>query len=92
MVPIRCIISTGIDEEITLADPLLPVNDMELMFIEKASIQSEGESPILTWIGVLAADVGEGVVEPLEPLLPPHAVSAMARHSAREVPAAFSRF
>jgi hypothetical protein len=48
MMPIRCIISMGVDDETTVADPLLPVSDIELMFIVKASIQSAGESPIFT--------------------------------------------
>lgn len=38
--------------------PLLPVNDIEVIFIEKASIQSDGAPPMLTWTVVLAADVG----------------------------------
>jgi len=38
----------GMEVETTVADPLLPVNDIDVMFIEKASIQSEGESPMLT--------------------------------------------
>src|SRR6266704_5605588 len=32
MVPIRCIISMGVDEETTVVEPLLPVSDMDLMF------------------------------------------------------------
>jgi len=48
IVPIKCIISMGIEVETTVADPLLPVRDMDVMFMEKASIQSAGESPIFT--------------------------------------------
>jgi hypothetical protein len=48
----------GIGVDTTVADPLLPVSDMELTFMEKASIQSEGVSPMLTWTGVLAVVVG----------------------------------
>lgn len=78
IVPIRCIISIGVEEETTVVDPLLPVRDIELMFIEKASIQSEGESPRLTWTAVLAADVGVGLE--LVAVLPlPHAVKMLAR-------------
>ena len=90
MVPIRCIISIGTEEETTVADPLLPVNDMELMFIEKASIQSEGESPILTWTGVFWAVTGGCVVE--VPLEPPHAASAAVRTVAKVAPATVLRF
>jgi len=48
IVPIRWSISIGVEEVTTLVDPLLLVNDIEVMFIEKASIQSAGESPIFT--------------------------------------------
>jgi hypothetical protein len=46
--PIKCSISIGVEDVTTDVDPLLPVSDIELMFIEKASIQSAGESPIFT--------------------------------------------
>jgi hypothetical protein len=48
MLPIRCIISIGMEEEITDTFPLLLCSDIDEMFIEKASIQSAGASPILT--------------------------------------------
>jgi hypothetical protein len=71
--PIRCIISIGVDDETTVADPLLPVSDIELMFIVKASIQSAGESPIFTCTTVLAVGVGVGVGVGFEvPVPPPH--------------------
>jgi hypothetical protein len=67
-------------EETTLVVPLLPVIDIELMFIEKASIQSAGESPKLNCTAVFAVGgVGVGfepVLEVLPP--PPHAVRATA--------------
>ena len=88
MVPIRCIISIGIGLEITLTDPLLPVSDIELMFIVKASIQSAGASPMLTWTGVFAA--GGGVVPVLVALLLLHALKATAKTVARQAPAKFS--
>ena len=60
--------------------PLLPVRDMELMFMEIASIQSAGASPILIWTAVLAVGVGDGVGPALLlPAPPPQAVSAAAR-------------
>jgi hypothetical protein len=66
----------GTLDETTLTDPLLPVSDMDVTFIEKASIQSAGESPMLTWTTVVAAGVGDGLDPvPEEPLL--HALSAM---------------
>jgi hypothetical protein len=84
MVPIKCVISIGVEEDTTLTDPLLPVRDMEVMFMEKASIQSAGESPIFTWTGVLAAGVGfDPVPGALPP--PPHAVNRDARKKARQV-------
>jgi hypothetical protein len=86
----RCIISIGTEEETTVADPLLPVSDMELMFIEKASIQSEGESPILTWTGVFWAVTGGGVVE--APFAPPHAASAVVKTAAKVATATVHRF
>jgi len=56
---------------------------MEVMFIENASIQSAGESPIFTWTGVLAAGVGfDPVPEELPP--PPHAVNWEVRKRARQ--------
>ena len=84
MVPIRCVISIGVEEETTLTDPLLPVRDMEVMFMEKASIQSEGESPIFTWIAVFAAGVGDGFDVVVELLPPLHAVSMDARDRVRQ--------
>jgi hypothetical protein len=81
----------GIDVETTVADPLLPVSDMELMFIEKASIQSAGESPILTWTGVLAVGVGLGLFE-LLPAPPPHPASVATRIKARHEVVTFSNF
>src|SRR6266567_6459635 len=90
IVPIRCIISIGTEVETTVADPLLPVSDMELMFMEKASIQSEGESPILTWTGVFWAVTGGGVVE--APLAPPHAVSATVKTAAKVATATVHRY
>jgi hypothetical protein len=66
-------------EETTFVVPLLPVNDIELMFIEKASIQSAGESPILICTAVFAVGVGVGVGFVLELLPPPpHDVRAAA--------------
>jgi len=84
-VPIRCIISIGIVEETTLIDPLLFISDIELMFIEKASIQSAGESPMFTWTAVFAADVGEEF-DPLilVPAPPPHPLSTAAKIMARQ--------
>ena len=66
---------------------MLPVSDMEVMFMEKASIQSAGESPIFTWTGVLAAGVGFDPVPEALPL-PPHAVNRDARKRARQAIAA----
>lgn len=83
MVPIRCVISIGVEEETTLTDPLLPVRDMEVMFMEKASIQSEGESPMFTWTAVLATGVGDGVGVDVELLPPPHAAIMDARDRVR---------
>lgn len=75
--PIRCIISIGVEEETTVAEPLLPVSDIELMFIEKASIQSAGESPMFTCTTVLAVGVGVGVGVVLKvPAPPPHPLRA----------------
>jgi len=55
---------------------------MEVIFIEKASIQSAGESPMFTWTAVFAVGVGDGFdVELLPPL---HAVSMDARNRARQ--------
>jgi hypothetical protein len=90
MVPIRCIISTGTVEDTTVADPLLPVSDIELMFMKKASIQSDGASPIFTWIGVFWAVTGGGVVE--VPLAPPHAASAAVKTVAKMATATVHRF
>jgi hypothetical protein len=78
MVPIRCSISIGVEEETTLVEPLLLVRDMELMFMEKESIQSAGESPMLTWTAVFAAGVGfDPVLLAVDPPLQP--LSATAR-------------
>lgn len=89
MVPIRCVISIGVEEETTLTDPLLPVRDIEVMFMEKASIQSEGESPIFTWTGVLAVGDGFDPDPEVEPLPPPlHAVSRDVKSRARPAIAA----
>jgi hypothetical protein len=75
----RCIISIGVLDDTTLVVPLLPVNDIELMFIEKASIQSAGESPMLICTAVFAVGVGVGVGFELELLPPPpQAVRAAA--------------
>lgn len=81
MVPIRCIISIGVEVETTVALPLFPVSVIELTFIEKASIQSAGESPIFTWTVVLAVGVGVGVVPVLAELPPPQALSVRVRSS-----------
>ena len=78
IVPIRCIISIGVELETAVTLPLLPVRDMELMFMEKASIQSDGESPIFTWTTVLAVDVGVGL-ELVGALPPPQAVNTPAK-------------
>ena len=68
---------------------MLPVRDIEVMFIENASIQSAGESPIFTWTGVLAAGVGFDPVPEVELLPPPpHAVNRDARKRARQAIAA----
>jgi hypothetical protein len=72
----------GTLEETTLTVPLLPVRDIEVMFIEKASIQSAGESPMFTWMAVLAAGVGDGLGTALELLL--HALNAMVITSDRQ--------
>jgi len=90
MVPIRCIISTGTEVETTVADPLLPVRDMELMFIENASIQSEGESPILIWTDVFWTVTGGSVVG--VPFEPPHAARAAIKAVAKVAIAAVPRF
>ena len=84
MVPIRCVISIGVEEETTLTDPLLPVRDIEVTFMEKASIQSAGESPMFTWTAVFAAGVGDGFDVVVELLPPPHAVSVDARDRVRQ--------
>ncbi len=80
IVPIRCIISIGVEEETTPTLPLLPVSDIDVMFIENANIQSEGESPMLTWTDVLDAGVGIGLV-PVEvvPLLHPVKITPKIR-------------
>jgi hypothetical protein len=83
--PIRCIISIGVEDDTTVADPLLPVSDIELMFIEKASIQSAGESPMFTCTTVLAVGVGVGVGVVLEvPPPPPHPLRAITTIRARQ--------
>ena len=81
IVPIRCIISIGVVEETALTVPLLPVSDMELMFMEKASIQSDGESLIFTWTAVLAVGVGVGL-ELVDVPPPPQAVKTLAKTKA----------
>ena len=81
IVPIRCIISIGVEAETAVTLPLLPVRDMELMFMEKASIQSDGESPIFTWTAVLAVGVGVGL-ELVGALPPPQAVNTPAKTKA----------
>ena len=78
IVPIRCIISIGVEVETAVTLPLLPVRDMELMFMEKASIQSDGESPIFTWTAVLAVGVGVGL-ELVGALPPPQAAKTPAK-------------
>lgn len=57
MLPIRCIISVGVEDETTVVVPFAPVSVMEAMFIEKASIQSAGLSPMFIWTLVVAAVV-----------------------------------
>jgi len=80
MTPIRCIISMGVEAETTVAELPLPVKDMVVMFIENASIQSAGESPISTWTTVFEAGVGVGLgFLPADMVPPPHPVSAAAQ-------------
>ena len=84
IVPIRCIISIGVEDDITPTDPLAPLSDIEVMFMEKASIQSAGESPMFTWTAVFAAGVGFVPVPDVEVLPPPlHAVRDV-RNSMRQ--------
>ena len=53
-VPIRCIISTGVDDDTTLTVPPLPlVSVMDPMVMLTATSRSEGESPRLTWRAVV---------------------------------------
>jgi hypothetical protein len=63
---------------------------MELRFMEKANIQSEEESPMLTWTWVFWAVTGGGVVE--VPLEPPHAASAAVRTMAKVANATVLKF
>ena len=71
MLPIRCIISVGVEVETTVVVPFAPVSVMEVMFIEKASIQSAGLSPMFIWTLVVAAVVVLVVELPAElPLQP----------------------
>ena len=78
MVPMRCIISIGMAEETTVADPLLPVSVIDEMLMEKASIQSDGESPMFTCTTVFAADVGAGLDPMLElPFAPPQPIKTV---------------
>ncbi|MDE3187536.1 MAG: hypothetical protein KGM96_08450 [Acidobacteriota bacterium] len=72
----------------TPTTPLLRVSDIELMVMEKATSESEGESPMFTWTGVVA--VGGGVVPVLVPLLLLQALKATAKTVARQAPAKFS--
>ena len=67
---------------------MLPVRDIEVMFIENASIQSAGESPIFTWTGVFAVGVGFDPVPEVELFPPPHAVNKDVRKKARQAIAA----
>jgi len=49
MVPARCIISIGVDPEITgVVVPLLLFSVMDVMLVANAITRSEGESPTLT--------------------------------------------
>ena len=77
IVPIRCIISIGVALDTALTLPLLPFSVIEVMFIEKASIQSAGVSPMFTCTAVLAAELVLVLVAALPPL--PHAVNIPAR-------------
>lgn len=70
MVPIRCIISIDVVLDTTGVDPLLEVRDIDVMFMENASIQSAGESPMLTCTAVVAVGVGVGVGVVVPELLP----------------------
>jgi hypothetical protein len=58
---------------------LLPVSVIELMFMEKARIQSDGESPRLTWTAVFGVDVGIVPMPEELPLL--HALRAKVKSS-----------
>jgi hypothetical protein len=53
-VPMRCIISTGVDEDTTVKlPPLLLVSSMDPIVILTATRRSEGASPMLTWRAVV---------------------------------------
>jgi hypothetical protein len=55
-VPMRCIISTGVEDDTTatLPPPLL-LRDIDPMVMLRASSRSDGASPILSWSGVVFA-------------------------------------
>ena len=81
----------GVDVETTVVDPLLPVRDMEVTFIENPSIQSAGESPIFTTRDVVAGVVVVDPVLDVLPLpLPLHAVNRDARKKVKTAVAALA--
>jgi hypothetical protein len=77
MVAIRCIISIVVDEDTVVADPPGPVSDMDVMSMEKASIQSAGASPMLISTAVVPEGVGVGVGPPLLNEEPEHPAMRM---------------
>lgn len=54
MVPIKCIISTGVGEDTTVTEPpFVFVSVMEAMVMLTATSRSEGPSPMFTWSEVV---------------------------------------